>query len=111
MLRALWPAGTRRATLNALAALPAAITGLAVIGALAILWGAAIWSLAAGPTGGWGLAVLYALAVVVIPLPALWAVQGLSDMQRARLRATLGADIRPIFRPAGRWPWTMCLWI
>ncbi len=110
VLRALWPAGTRRATLNALAAWPAAITGLAVIGALVIVWGAAIWSLAAGPTGGWELAVLYAVVAVVIPVPMLWAVRGLSELQRSRLRATLGTDIRPVSQQAARWPWPVGPW-
>ena len=89
VLGALWPAQTRRATLNALAGLLAGTGGFAVIAGFAVLWLAAVWSLIGGP-GGWRHAVLYAVAIVAIPVPMLWAVQGLSALQRSRLHATLG---------------------
>ncbi len=109
MLGALWPAQTRRATLNALAGLLAGVGGFAVIAGLAVLWSAAVWSLIAGP-GGWGHAVLYAVVTVAIPVPTLWAVEGLSALQRSRLRATLGIEIRPTLQHAASWPWPAGPW-
>ena len=42
--------------------------------------------------GGWAHAALYIAVVTVAgPVLALWAVQGLTALQRSRLRATLGA--------------------
>ena len=110
VLGALWPAQTGRATLNALAALPAAAGGFAVIAGLAVVWSAAVWSLIDGPTGGWGLAVLYAVVAVATPVPMLWAVQGLSALQRSRLRATLGVEIPPTPQHAARRPWPVGPW-
>src|SRR5207342_2915004 len=110
VLGALWPAQTGRATLNALAALPAAVGGFVVIAGLAVIWSAAVWSLIDGPTGGWGLAVLYAVVAVATPVPMLWAVQGLSALQRSRLRATLGVEIPPTPQHAARRPWPVGPW-
>jgi len=110
MLGELWSAQTRRATLNALAGLLAAAGGFAVIAGLAVLWSAAVWSLIDGPTGGWGLAVLYAVVAVTIPAPMLWAVQGLSALQRLRLRAMLGIEIPPTPQHAKRRPWPVGPW-
>src|SRR4249919_2342765 len=110
VLGALWSAQTRRATLNALAALLAAAGGFAVIAGLAVIWSAAVLSLIDGPTGGWGLAVLYAVVAVAIPVPMLWAVQALSALQRSRLRATLGFEIPPTPQHAERRPWPVGPW-
>jgi signal transduction histidine kinase len=110
VLAALWPAQTRRATLNALASLLAAAGGFAVIGGLAFFWSAAVLSLIEGPTGAWVLAVLYAVVAVAIPVPMLWAVQGLSALQRSRLRATLGIEIPPTPPHAERGPWPIGPW-
>src|SRR5256884_9342601 len=93
---ALWSAPAWRATGNALAAFLVGLVGGLLLGGLALIWGAAIASLLAWPVGGWAHAVLYIAVVVVVPVLALWAVQGLTALQRSRLRATLGVDI-----PAG----------
>ena len=77
MLRALWAAQTRRATLNALAGLLAGVGGFAVMAGLAVLWLATVSSLIGGP-GGWEHAALYAVVTVAIPVPLLWAVAGRS---------------------------------
>ena len=109
-ITALRSASTRRATLNALAGLPLAAGGLLLIAGILFLWVAATWSLAVGPTGGWGLAVLYALVAVAMPIPMLGVVRGLSRAQRSRLRAMLGVTIqRPATRP-GRGPWPIGPW-
>jgi signal transduction histidine kinase len=110
VLATLYPAGTRRATLNALASLLAGASGLALIGGLVVIWAAAVLSLASGPTGGWELVVLYAVAAVAIPVPMLWAVQGLTAMQRSRLVATLGVDVPPADPHAARRPWPVGPW-
>jgi signal transduction histidine kinase len=92
---------TWRATKNALAGL---LTGLAdgvLLGALIVIWGAAIFSLATGP-GGWAHAALYLAVAVLVPVLVPWVVQGLSALQRSRLRATLGAEIPAPVRPLQR---------
>ena len=92
-LRALWSPRSRRAGVHVLAGLPlAAITG-AVLGALLLGWGAALWSLIDGPTGAWGLAPLYVLVVVAAPVALPWLVRGFAALQRARFRATLGVPL------------------
>jgi signal transduction histidine kinase len=103
---ALWAAATWRATANALAGLLAALAGVLVLGPLAILSGAAIISLAADwPAGGWAHAALYIAAVIVLPVLTPWLAQGLTALQRSRLRATLGTEIPAPARTAGRaWP-------
>src|SRR5215472_17052666 len=52
-VRALWSAPTRRATGNALAALLVAAMGIALLGGLVVITGAAIYSLVDWPVGGW----------------------------------------------------------
>jgi len=52
--------------------------------------------------------VIYAVVGVAAPLPMLWAVHGLSAIQRDRVRAMLGIGIRPPAERHGRWsiaPW------
>src|SRR5262249_24004485 len=63
------------------------------------------------PVGGWGHAVLYIAVVVVGPVLALWAVQGLTALQRSRLRATLGVDIPLGPRAGERKPWPVGPWL
>jgi hypothetical protein len=101
---ALWSAPAWRATGNALAAFLVGLVGGLLLGGLALIWGAAIASLLAWPVGGWAHAVLYIAVIVVVPVLALWAVQGLAALQRSRLRATLGVDIPAGPLAAGRKP-------
>ena len=110
-VRALWSAPTRRATGNALAALLVAAVGLIILGGLALIWGAAIASLIQWPVGGWAHAVLYIAVVAVVPVLALWAVQGLTALQRSRLRATLGLEIPAGPRAPERRPWPVGPWL
>ncbi len=108
---ALWSAPTRRATGNALAALLVAAVGFILLGGLALIWVAAIASLIQWPVGGWALAAAYIAVVVVGPVLALWAVQGLTALQRSRLRATRGLEIPAGPRAAERRPWPVGPWL
>src|SRR5215470_14113349 len=108
---ALWSGPAWRATGNALAAAGVGTVGCILLGGLALIWVAAVDSLIHWPVGGWAHAVLYVAVVLVGPVLALWAVQGLAALQRSRLRATLGLDI-----PAGphapeRKPWPVGPWL
>lgn len=107
----LWAAATWRATANAMAGLLAALAGVLLLGALAVPWLAAIISLADWSVGGWGNAALYIAAVIVIPVLKPWVTQGLTALQRARLRATLGTDIPAPPRTARRAPWPVGPWL
>lgn len=109
-LGALRAPATWRATGNALAGLLAGLAGGLLLGSLAVIWGAAVVSLAQGP-GGWAHAVLYSAVVVIVPVLAPWAVQGLAVLQRSRLRATLGVEIPAPVRAAGRAPWPVGPWL
>ena len=108
---ALWSEPTWRATGNVLAALLVAAVGGILLGGLALIWGAAVISLVHWPVGGWAHAVLYITVVVAGPVLALWAVQGLTALQRSRLRATLGVDIPTGPRGAERKPWPVGPWL
>jgi len=108
---ALWSAPTWRSTGNALAALLVAAVGAILLGGLALIWGAAVVSLIHWPVGGWAHAVLYLAVVAAGPVLALWAVQGLTALQRSRLRATLGLDIPAGARAAERRPWPVGPWL
>jgi len=107
---ALWSEPTWRATGNVLAALLVAAVGGILLGGLALIWGAAVISLVHWPVGGWAHAVLYITVVVAGPVLALWAVQGLTALQRSRLRATLGVDI-PTGPRTERKPWPVGPWL
>jgi signal transduction histidine kinase len=108
---ALWSAPAWRATGNALAALLVGVVGCILLGGLVLIWGAAIASLVQWPVGGWAHAVLYIAGVAVVPVLALWAVQGLTALQRSRLHATLGLEI-PAGPPAAeRKPWPVGPWL
>ncbi len=107
----LWAAATWRATVNAMAGLLAALAGVLVLGALAALWLGAVISLAEWPVGGWTHAALYIAAVLLLPLLIPWVAQGLTALQRSRLRATLGAEISAPARTAGRAPWPVGPWL
>jgi len=107
---ALWSAAAWRATRSALAAFFVALLGAVLLGGLTLIWGGAVVSLAEWPVGGWGHAALYIAVVVVGPVLALWVVQGLTAVQRARLRATRGVTI-PADPAAERKPWPVGPWL
>ena len=107
---ALWSAAAWRATRNALAACFVALLGGVLLGGLALIWGAAVVSLAEWPVGDWGHAVLYIAVVAAGPVLALWVVQGLTAVQLARLHATLGVTI-PASPRAERKPWPVGPWL
>ncbi len=108
---ALWSAPAWRATRNVLAALLAAVAGGVLLGGIVLIWGAAIVSLVDWPVGGWAHAVLYAAVVLVGPALALPAIQGLTALQRSRLRTTLGVEIRADSRAFHRKPWPVGPWL
>src|SRR5215470_3147642 len=108
---ALWSGPAWRATGNALAALLVGLVGGILLGGLALIWWGATYSLVHWPVGGWAHAVLYIAVVLVGPVLALWAVQGLAALQRSRLRATLGLDIPAGARVAERRPWPVGPWL
>src|SRR6267378_7175836 len=92
---------TWRAINNALAGLLTGLAGGVLLGVLIVTWGAAVFSLAIGP-GGWEHAALYFAVAVLVSVLLPWVVQGLSLLQRSRLRATLGAEIPEPVRPLRR---------
>src|SRR5215469_8911598 len=108
---ALWSASAWRATGNALAALLVAVVGGILLGGLVLIWGAALYSLVNWPVGGWAHAVLYIAVVAAGPVLVLWSVQGLTALQRSRLRATLGLEIPAGPRAAERRPWPVGPWL
>jgi signal transduction histidine kinase len=94
-----------------LAAFLVALVGGVMLGGIGLIWGAAIASLVEWPVGGWAHAVLYIAVVVVGPVLVLWAVQGLTALQRSRLRATLGVDIPAGSRVSDSKPWPVGPWL
>src|SRR5919108_3766732 len=103
-LRALWSARSWRATLHALLGVPLGAGAFAVIAGLVVVWAAAVWSLADGPTGARWLAVLYVVAALAVPVALPWCVQAFGAVQRARFRAVLGVEVAAPPRVAGSWP-------
>jgi len=108
---ALWSGPAWRATGNALAALLVGLVGGILLGGLVLICGAAIVSLLHWPVGGWAHAAEYIAAVVAGPVLVLWAVQGLTALQRSRLRATLGLEIPAGPRASERKPWPVGPWL
>ena len=108
---ALWSRAAWRATGNAMAAFLVGAVGVILLGGLAVVWGATVESLVNWPVGSRGHIVLYSAVVLVGPVLALWAVQGLTALQRSRLRATLGLDIPADPRTAERRPWPVGPWL
>ena len=92
---------TWRAIKNALAGLLAGLAGGVLLGALIVIWGVTLFTLATG-TDDWEHVVVYVGIVLLIMALTPWLVHGLSAMQRSRLRATLGAEIAAPVRPLGR---------
>ena len=94
-----------RPTVHALAGMAAGAGVGAVLAGLVVIWLAAIWSLIAGPVGGWELAVLYPAVALAGPALLLWAVRGFGALQRARFRTLLGVEIpAPPRGTGGGWP-------
>jgi signal transduction histidine kinase len=90
-----------RPTALALAGLAAgAVTGV-TLGGLVLFWPAAIWSLAAGPTGAPWLAWSYVAVALAGPVLLLWVTHWLAAVQRERFRAVLGLEITAPPRAAG----------
>jgi signal transduction histidine kinase len=90
-----------RPTALALAGLAAgAVTGV-TLGGLVLFWLAAIWSLAAGPTGAPWLAWFYVVVALAGPVLPLWVTHRLAAVQRERFRAVLGLEIAAPPRVAG----------
>jgi signal transduction histidine kinase len=108
---ALWSAPTWRATRNALAGFAVALLAGVLLGGLILIWGAAIASFVSWPVGGWAHGVEYAAVIVAGPVLVLLAVQGLTALQRVRLRATLGLNLPAGSRPGGRRPWPAGPWL
>jgi len=111
VLGALWSAPTWLATRNALAGFAVALLAGVLLGGLILIWGAAIASFVSWPVGGWAHGVEYAAVIVAGPVLVLLAVQGLTALQRVRLRATLGVDLPAGSRPGGRRPWPVGPWL
>jgi signal transduction histidine kinase len=100
----LWPAGTRRVTGNALAALLTATISTALLLVLGVPWGAALFSVIRGPNNP-GHITLYAAVVLVIPVLLPWALLALTGLARSRLRATLELEFPGGLRITDRRPW------
>jgi signal transduction histidine kinase len=111
VVSSLWSASAWRATRNGLAALLVAAVGTALLGGLTLVWGAAVISLVEWPVGSWGHIVLYVGVVIAGPVLALWAVQGVTALQRSRLRAVVGVDIPAGSAAAERKPWPIGPWL
>ena len=109
MVGALWSGPAWRATRNGLAAMFVAVIGTVLLGVIGVAWGAAIFALVTG-AGNVGHVAVYTAAVIVGPVVELWAVQGITALQRSRLRAVAGADI-PAGAGADRRPWPIGPWL
>jgi signal transduction histidine kinase len=103
-LPALWSPRSWRATLHALLGAALGVGVGAVIAGLVLVWLAAVWSLAEGPTGARWLAVLFVVVAVAGPAAPPWCVQAFGAVQRARFRTVLGIEIAAPPRVAGSWP-------
>src|SRR5215472_6197878 len=103
--RSLWSGPSWRATLSGLAALLVAAVGTVMLGVIGVLWGAAIFALVTG-AGDVAHVAVYVAAVIVGPVGELSALQGVTALQRSRLRTVAGTDIPAGSRAAEckRWP-------
>ncbi|MDR2984123.1 MAG: histidine kinase [Nocardiopsaceae bacterium] len=99
-----------RATRNGLAALFVSVISTALLGLIGVLWGAAIYALVTG-AGDIAHVALYIAVVIVGPVGELWAVQGITALQRSRLRAVAGVDITAGSGAAERKPWPIGPWL
>jgi signal transduction histidine kinase len=110
VISSLWSRPAWLATLNGMAAMFVAAVGTVLLGVIGVVWGAAIYSLVTG-AGDWAHVGLYLAAVVVGPVAELWAVQGVTALQRSRLRTVAGTDIPAGSRTAERKPWPVGPWL
>ena len=110
VVSSLWSRPVWRATRSAMAALLVAAVGTGLLGVIAVVWGAAIQSLATG-AGDAAHIVVYVAVVVVGPVAELWAIQGVTALQRSRLRTVTGTDIPAGSRTAERTPWPVGPWL
>src|SRR5262245_18079178 len=85
VVSSLWSAAAWRATRNGLAALRVAMVSTVLLGVLVVRWGASVYSLLNNcPVGGPVHVALYLTMLIAGPVLALWAVQGLTALQRSR---------------------------
>ena len=91
-----------RAALNAVAGLLLGVAGLSMLAGAVIVIVAAVISLVTGP-GDWVRGLIYAGAVLVVPVVALGASQGFAELHRARIRSLLRVDIPRPGRTRVRW--------
>ena len=110
MASSLWSRPAWRATMTGMTALLVAALGAALLGTIGVLWGAAIFSLVTG-AGDAAHIALYVTAVVVGPVAELGAVQGVTALQRSRLRSVAGTDIPAGSHTAERKPWPLGPWL
>ena len=106
----LWSGPAWRATMNAMTALLVAAVGTVLLGMIGLVWGAAVVALVTG-AGDWAHIALYMAAAIIGPVAELWAVQGVTALQRSRLRAVAGTDIPASSPAAERKPWPVGPWL
>jgi signal transduction histidine kinase len=85
------PAGL--AALHLLAGVLMSTLAAGLLAALVILWGAALFSLLAGPSGGWALYAIYMAVVPVLPLVFAWFVHEIGVLQRGRFNHLIDVEI------------------
>ena len=110
IVSSLWSRSAWRATTSAMAALLVAAIGTALLGVIGVVWGAAIFSLVTG-AGDAGHVAVYVAAVIVGPVAELWAVQGVTALQRSRLRTVSGTEIPAGQGTSERKPWPVGPWL
>ncbi len=109
VLGALWSARSWRATVHALTGLPIGVLTFTLTCGLPIGLGyCAVWSLLYAPADARVLSTVFVVLAVVLPLPLLRAVPGLTALHRLRFRAVLGVEIPPA-RPSRGW-WAAGTW-
>jgi signal transduction histidine kinase len=96
--------------MSAMAALLVAAAGTALLGVIGVVWVAAIYSLVTG-AGDAAHVALYVVAAIVGPVAELWAVQGVTALQRSRLRIVAGTDIPAGSHTGERRPWPIGPWL
>jgi signal transduction histidine kinase len=110
LVSSLWSGPAWRATRNGLAALLVSVVSTALLGMIGLVWGSAIFALLTG-AGDIAHVAVYLAAAIVGPVAELWAVQGVTALQRSRLRAVTGVDIPAGSRAAERKPWPIGPWL
>jgi signal transduction histidine kinase len=110
MVSSLWSRSAWRATMHGMTALLVAAAGTTLLGVIGVPWGAAIFALVTGAGDAAHIAV-YVAAVIVGPVAGLLAVQGITALQRSRLRTIAGTDIPAGSRTTERKPWPVGPWL